>query len=168
MDGLTPRRWRRLYRIVSVAAETDGFCCHYCGLGLSWEAVTLDHIVPRSRRGPSTWRNYVLSCRVCNGSLGDRIDKCGCAWCSRARGKWLGSATIPPPPRHIFDPVDGVPGSGVDIVQSAGPRSALDAGAPAAGPWGGGGVPSGAGSPPPQGPVPVAPRGASRRLQGAH
>ncbi len=35
----------------------DGFSCQYCGKAT--KELTLDHIVPRSRRGPHVWENVV-------------------------------------------------------------------------------------------------------------
>ena len=35
-------------------------------------ALTLDHVVPRSRNGESTWENLVASCRPCNNRKGNR------------------------------------------------------------------------------------------------
>jgi hypothetical protein len=42
--------------------------CAYCGL----PATTIDHIVPRSRGGRSTWLNCVAACVDCNCHKGDR------------------------------------------------------------------------------------------------
>jgi 5-methylcytosine-specific restriction endonuclease McrA len=41
----------------------DGFRCQYCGTS---RHLTLDHIVPRSRGGVSSWENIVTSCAPCN------------------------------------------------------------------------------------------------------
>src|SRR5947209_18868064 len=35
----------------------------------------LDHIIPRSRGGQSTWENLLASCRSCNGKKGNRLLK---------------------------------------------------------------------------------------------
>jgi len=52
----------------------DGHRCQYCGRA----AENLDHVVPRSRRGPHTWDNVVASCRSCNARKGDRLpSECG-------------------------------------------------------------------------------------------
>lgn len=34
--------------------------------------LTLDHVIPRSRGGKSSWENLVACCRRCNHSKGDR------------------------------------------------------------------------------------------------
>ena len=41
----------------------DGFRCQYCG---STRHLTIDHIIPRSRGGVSSWENVVTSCAPCN------------------------------------------------------------------------------------------------------
>jgi 5-methylcytosine-specific restriction endonuclease McrA len=42
--------------------------CAYCG----GRATTVDHIVPRSRGGGSTWQNLVAACASCNERKGNR------------------------------------------------------------------------------------------------
>jgi 5-methylcytosine-specific restriction endonuclease McrA len=41
----------------------DGFRCQYCG---NTRHLTIDHIIPRSRGGGSSWENVVTSCAPCN------------------------------------------------------------------------------------------------------
>ena len=48
----------------------DGWRCVYCGT--SGGRLTLDHVVPRSRGGESSWENVVTSCASCNHRKGDR------------------------------------------------------------------------------------------------
>ena len=50
----------------------DGSACQYCGARLPSGNLTLDHVVPRSRRGPSTWENLVACCFPCNNHKGNR------------------------------------------------------------------------------------------------
>ena len=45
----------------------DGYQCQYCGEFLTAKELTLDHVLPESRGGPSTWENLVSACRDCNG-----------------------------------------------------------------------------------------------------
>lgn len=51
----------------------DDHTCQYCGRRLPARELTLDHIVPRSRGGLSTWRNLVVACFPCNDRKGDRL-----------------------------------------------------------------------------------------------
>ena len=40
--------------------------CQYCGKHLKTDEYTLDHVIPRSQGGISSWANLVLSCVRCN------------------------------------------------------------------------------------------------------
>lgn len=53
-------------------ALRDNFTCQYCGATPGRGLLTLDHIVPRSRGGATTWENVVSACRQCNMKKGDR------------------------------------------------------------------------------------------------
>lgn len=49
----------------------DGYICSYCGdFG-----NTVDHIIPRSKGGGSTWGNLTTACRDCNGKKGNESNK---------------------------------------------------------------------------------------------
>jgi 5-methylcytosine-specific restriction endonuclease McrA len=50
----------------------DNYTCQYCGHVLPPQELTLDHIIPRSRNGDSSWDNLVACCRSCNNRKGDR------------------------------------------------------------------------------------------------
>jgi 5-methylcytosine-specific restriction endonuclease McrA len=50
--------------------KRDGHQCVYCS---SREDLTLDHVVPRSRGGDSTWSNLVTACKPCNAKKGDYL-----------------------------------------------------------------------------------------------
>jgi len=65
-----PRRSVRFTRF-NVYAR-DRHCCQYCGCRLSRGDLNLDHVVPRSRGGTSTWDNVVCSCCRCNRVKGGR------------------------------------------------------------------------------------------------
>ena len=49
----------------------DGWRCVYCGT--STGRLTLDHVIPRSKGGDSTWENVVTSCAPCNLRKGNRL-----------------------------------------------------------------------------------------------
>lgn len=72
----------RVYRALRVrfnkrnVLARDGHRCQYCG---SLEDLTVDHVVPRSRRdhaypqgGPTSWENCVTACLPCNLRKGNR------------------------------------------------------------------------------------------------
>lgn len=52
--------------------KRDHFTCQYCHTQLHSEDLTIDHVIPRSRGGTSTWENCVLACLPCNKRKADR------------------------------------------------------------------------------------------------
>ncbi len=50
----------------------DRNTCQYCGVILGSSELTLDHVLPRSRGGLSTWENLVACCHTCNRKKGNR------------------------------------------------------------------------------------------------
>jgi 5-methylcytosine-specific restriction endonuclease McrA len=50
----------------------DGNHCQYCGKTFPTSELSLDHVVPRSRGGDTTWENVVCSCVACNVRKGGR------------------------------------------------------------------------------------------------
>jgi 5-methylcytosine-specific restriction endonuclease McrA len=50
----------------------DHYTCQYCGATPPRKNLTVDHIVPRSRGGKTTWENVVTACEKCNGRKGSR------------------------------------------------------------------------------------------------
>jgi 5-methylcytosine-specific restriction endonuclease McrA len=53
-------------------AKRDHYLCQYCGAQPGAEAITIDHVVPRSQGGTSTWTNCVAACILCNARKADR------------------------------------------------------------------------------------------------
>ena len=50
----------------------DGNTCQYCGESLPRSELNLDHVVPRSQGGRTTWQNVVCCCIPCNLAKGAR------------------------------------------------------------------------------------------------
>lgn len=48
----------------------DAFECQYCATKLTNKTATLDHIIPRSRGGKTSWENVVCACGPCNRKKG--------------------------------------------------------------------------------------------------
>jgi 5-methylcytosine-specific restriction endonuclease McrA len=53
-------------------AKRDHHTCQYCGAQPGWGAITVDHVVPRSQGGTSSWTNCVAACIPCNARKADR------------------------------------------------------------------------------------------------
>ena len=50
----------------------DRNTCQYCATVLPSGELTLDHVIPRSRGGSSTWENLVACCHPCNRRKGNQ------------------------------------------------------------------------------------------------
>ena len=50
----------------------DGHQCQYCGRRFPSNQLSIDHVVPKSRGGTTTWENVVCSCVRCNTQKGGR------------------------------------------------------------------------------------------------
>lgn len=51
----------------------DGFKCAYCGS--KNERLTMDHILPKSRGGKTTFENCVAACKKCNNKKGGKTPR---------------------------------------------------------------------------------------------
>ena len=68
-----PRQQLRLSRRAVLAR--DEHTCQYCGRHLSGAQLSLDHVIPRSRGGQTTWENVVCACLSCNVRKGGRTPR---------------------------------------------------------------------------------------------
>lgn len=66
-NAASPRRVMRWSR--RNLLRRDNYTCQYCG---SKNEPTIDHVMPRTRGGKSTWTNCVISCVACNSKKADR------------------------------------------------------------------------------------------------
>ncbi|MFA5858596.1 MAG: HNH endonuclease [Elusimicrobiota bacterium] len=55
--------------------EHYGYRCCYCNKKLAPAMLNLDHVVPRSRGGKTSWTNIVTACVKCNLRKGNRTPK---------------------------------------------------------------------------------------------
>jgi len=53
-------------------AKRDAHTCQYCGVSLAMDDLTIEHILPSSRGGPTSWENCVAACETCNARKADR------------------------------------------------------------------------------------------------
>jgi len=66
-----PRRWLRkadnTRYVKSNIFMRDDHTCVYCGYrSTAGKNLTIDHVIPRSRGGASTYKNCVTACKTCN------------------------------------------------------------------------------------------------------
>ena len=50
----------------------DVYTCQYCNTPYTKANLTLDHVLPLSKGGKTSWTNIVAACRPCNGRKADK------------------------------------------------------------------------------------------------
>lgn len=70
--------------------------CQYCGKRPALKELNIDHVMPRSRGGPDTWENLVISCRPCNLRKGRRTPDEASMTLSKkpTRPRWTAAAQL--------------------------------------------------------------------------
>lgn len=63
---------KRQKRIREYVISRDGLVCCYCDRKLELNSVTMEHIVPDSKRGTFNTTNLTVSCYACNNSRGNK------------------------------------------------------------------------------------------------
>lgn len=53
--------------------KRDNFYCQFCGIQLTPNKITIDHIIPKSRGGQTSFENCVAACHECNKKKGSRL-----------------------------------------------------------------------------------------------
>ncbi len=66
-----PHSERKLTRIEVL--RRDQFTCQYCGT--ETRELTLDHVIPRHKKGKHIWENVVSACSQCNSRKAGRTPK---------------------------------------------------------------------------------------------
>lgn len=51
----------------------DRFKCQYCGTSVDRATVSMDHVIPVSLGGDTSWHNIVCSCMPCNTRKGSKL-----------------------------------------------------------------------------------------------
>ena len=69
----------------------DNYTCQYCGSQPGKAQLTIDHVVPRSKGGGTTWDNVVAACAPCNRRKGNRTPE----------GANMSLMSIPGRPRYL-------------------------------------------------------------------
>lgn len=66
------KRWKAPKFRKKVLFNRDGWKCQYCSTKLTRDEATIEHIMPSSRGGHTTWRNCVTACKPCNKRKANR------------------------------------------------------------------------------------------------
>lgn len=64
--GITTKPRDRLSHLKAALSERDGMECFYCGLIMTPEAMTIEHLVSRDKGGPDHADNLALAHEACN------------------------------------------------------------------------------------------------------
>lgn len=62
---------KREKKIREYVINRDGMICCYCDYPLNLSSITMDHIVPDSRRGTFNSTNLTVACAACNNRRGN-------------------------------------------------------------------------------------------------
>lgn len=66
------KKWKAPRFRKKVLFNRDGWRCQYCGEKLNWDNIEVEHVLPTSRGGQTTWLNCVSACHSCNSKKDDR------------------------------------------------------------------------------------------------
>lgn len=80
--------------------KRDLFACQYCGRKPNQDECTIDHVIPRSQGGETSWTNCVLACYQCNSQKADKRPEDAIKTKERSRN-WIG----PSPMKLLKEPV---------------------------------------------------------------
>lgn len=69
-DALPPQEVRFTRKNIYLRDKSR---CQYCGRSAPTRELNLDHVVPISRGGRSTWQNVVCCCLPCNSRKGNKL-----------------------------------------------------------------------------------------------
>ena len=53
--------------------QRDAYTCMYCGKKPGSKELSVDHVIPKSRGGKSSWENVVVACTACNTRKANRL-----------------------------------------------------------------------------------------------
>ena len=75
-EGVFLNRWNKNRRMVKLNRKNlwlrDGGTCQYCGCSTTIKSYEIEHVVPKSRKGGTCWKNVVVACSKCNQRKGAR------------------------------------------------------------------------------------------------
>jgi 5-methylcytosine-specific restriction endonuclease McrA len=60
------KRWKAPRFRKKVLFNRDGWKCQYCATKLGWHNIEIEHVMPSSRGGATSWLNCVSACKSCN------------------------------------------------------------------------------------------------------
>lgn len=52
--------------------KRDNYTCQYCGIRMQLPEITIDHVIPKSQNGKTTFLNCVVCCKPCNSKKSNK------------------------------------------------------------------------------------------------
>ena len=49
----------------------DDHVCQFCGVAPGLQKLSIDHVLPRSKGGKTSWYNVITACKACNSNKGN-------------------------------------------------------------------------------------------------
>jgi 5-methylcytosine-specific restriction endonuclease McrA len=97
MRLITPvnKKWKHPRFRKKVLFNRDNWQCQYCSVQLHWQSITIDHVLPSSRGGQTSWKNCVASCKSCNKRKGSKTPE--------EAGMKLRKVPVEPSTLHFWD-----------------------------------------------------------------
>ena len=84
--------------------KRDNYTCQYCST--TSQTLTIDHIIPKSRGGKTTWNNVVVACKPCNLKKSDKTPEEIGFYLAKKPAKpdfYLYSLSVPPAPKSHLE-----------------------------------------------------------------
>lgn len=72
-EYFNPKRYVRFSR--TNVYLRDLYQCQYCADTFDFKDLSIDHVIPRSLNGKTSWENCVTSCKSCNSRKADKLRK---------------------------------------------------------------------------------------------
>lgn len=89
------KRWKAPRFRKKVLFNRDNWQCQYCSTKLKWNNIEIEHVMPKSRGGKTSWLNCVAACKPCNKRKRDQTPE-------EAGMPLLRRPTVPTP-LHFWD-----------------------------------------------------------------
>ena len=81
----------------------DNFICMYCGIPVTLNSGTLDHVIPTCRGGPNVITNVVCSCKTCNNRKDDKTAEEYYSWVKKTKAMDPENCKLSSPTRSLTE-----------------------------------------------------------------
>jgi len=75
-EGVFSNKWKNRRKFIKLNRKTlwlrDKGKCQYCKITVGMKFYQIEHVIPKSRGGKTTWENVVVACPKCNQKKGSK------------------------------------------------------------------------------------------------